>query len=960
MKLFFTVIVCLLCINCYSQQLFIGTYREGGPSNAGGLFMIDENGENYNVLFPLPVDKPGGRPSAGLMLHSNGKVYGTTLRGGENNSGILFEFDQTNSGIIALASFGTNDESYDTPVELPDGKLLGANSECDANQFGYLYTYDITTGLYQIVFRFGNGNGAFPASSPIIASNGLLYGTTGSGGSEGLGTLYSYDLANNTVQVLHNFGSGTSADLRPSTGRLVQAGNGLLYGITGRDNSFGANNGGIVYSYDIANDIFTEQGQLDESVIGADAVGLTEASNGLMYSTTRSHPTTNGSVFSFNPSTNVLTKITDLTTTTSDIRKSFIVGSDGKLYNHAFGGAIFSFDPTSNQLDELKEINTDVSRGLGRIIETSPGQFFGVGRETSVGEGGLYSYNLPNDQLSIEAIFGETLIGNIPFRSTLKASDGFYYGTAREGGTADQGTIFKIDLSTGASELLHSFLGTDGRFPQGSLIQAADGLIYGTTNSGGVNNSGVLFSYDPVSNTFTKQFDFNAATSGNNPRPLTIGADGNLIGTTGDGGVLGHGVLFSFNIATNSYSKNVDFGLTGNDGRTSSPEAIIVAPNGKLYGTTQRGGTNNRGVIYEYDPILNDMNTLYSFASSEDGLEIASKLTIDNNIIYGNARSGGSNNAGTLFQYDLANSTFTKLHDFEFNNGSRPEGNLLLSNDRLIGVTNEGGLNFNGVVYSYDLASANYSVTENLNTNAGSGFYGGFASFCAQPFTSFNTSSFEICTNESIDILVNSDNTDTFVWKKDGQVLNEILSSSLTITSTRKSDTGTYEVELTNVCGTTQVQFDLSVIGPDLSASFDGSVVTLSASEGLPPYRYLSNGIDFQDDNVFSLPNGQYTFTVRDANGCEATTSEAIAVTSVSYRFNSLPFYPNPVKEVLNVRDLKESMIKVIDSKGIAVLQKEVIEVDEQFSLRFLKPGLYLLEIIHNEDQIRRYRLVKQ
>src|SRR5690349_19007040 len=106
------------------------------------------------------------------------------------------------------------------------------------------------------------------------------------------------------------------------------------------------------------------------------------------------------------------------------------------------------------------------------------------------------------------------LIGScIAFLSTLRAQE--FYSTASDGGTNGKGTISKF--VTGANTLTAAFTFDypDALTPQGSLMQASNGKLYGMTQSGGSNNVGVLFSFDPVTSTYTKLRDFINTSGGN-------------------------------------------------------------------------------------------------------------------------------------------------------------------------------------------------------------------------------------------------------------------------------------------------------------------------------------------------------------------------------------------------------------------------------------------------------------
>ena len=71
------------------------------------------------------------------------------------------------------------------------------------------------------------------------------------------------------------------------------------------------------------------------------------------------------------------------------------------------------------------------------------------------------------------------------------------------------GVLFQYDPATNIYiKKLEFYGGTSGTYPYGSLMQASDGKLYGTTNEGGVNNMGLLFQYDPATNTYTMNILF--------------------------------------------------------------------------------------------------------------------------------------------------------------------------------------------------------------------------------------------------------------------------------------------------------------------------------------------------------------------------------------------------------------------------------------------------------------------
>jgi uncharacterized repeat protein (TIGR03803 family) len=73
---------------------------------------------------------------------------------------------------------------------------------------------------------------------------------------------------------------------------------------------------------------------------------------------------------------------------------------------------------------------------------------------------------------------------------------GNLYGTTNGGGNADFGTVFKLDASE-KETILHSFSGSDGRFPDLGLVRDSKGDLYGTTQYGGAHGGGVVFKVTP-------------------------------------------------------------------------------------------------------------------------------------------------------------------------------------------------------------------------------------------------------------------------------------------------------------------------------------------------------------------------------------------------------------------------------------------------------------------------------
>ena len=127
--------------------------------------------------------------------------------------------------------------------------------------------------------------------------------------------------------------------------------------------------------------------------------------------------------------------------------------------------------------------------------------------------------------------------------------DGNFYGTTLQGGSKNEGTVFKITPS-GAITTLANFTGANGTNPEAGLTAGSDGNFYGTTYSGGTSNEGAVFQMTPTG-TLNALYSFSATDShginsdGTVPYAgLVEGSDGNLYGTAAYGGLTASGTVF--------------------------------------------------------------------------------------------------------------------------------------------------------------------------------------------------------------------------------------------------------------------------------------------------------------------------------------------------------------------------------------------------------------------------------
>ena len=300
--------------------------------------------------------------------------------------------------------------------------------------------------------------------------------------------------------------------------------------------------------------------------------------------------------------------------------------------------------------------------------------------------------------------------GIYPQASVIYQS-GILYGVTSSGGGGGYGTLFSYNVSTNTLAILHSFTYpplANGKQPQASVIYES-GILYGTTTAGGTSNKGILFKYDLSTSTLSNLHIFTGQpTDGSQPQNGVIYESGILYGTTFNGGTNDEGTLFSYNLTSSTLTILYSFDGIGTDG--SYPEGGVIYQSGILYGTTSRGGgTDDKGTLFSYDLTSSTLTTLHSFTGSgTDGSYPKADVIYQSGILYGTTFNGGSSNFGTLFSYDLTSSTLTTLHSFTGigTDGKNPLASVIYQGGILYGTTANGGSSNLGTLFSYDLTSS--------------------------------------------------------------------------------------------------------------------------------------------------------------------------------------------------------------------------------------------------------------
>jgi uncharacterized repeat protein (TIGR03803 family) len=237
---------------------FYGTTEDGGAhcsaeGTACGTFFKMTPAGVETILYSFgATSADGNTPQAGLIEGTDGNFYGTTTLGGAHGGGTVFKLTLAGAETV-LYSFGaTSTDAFEPRAGLilgSDGNFYGTTYAGGAHQQSGTVFKITPTGVETVLYSFGatSTDAALPVASLIQSADGNFYGTTSSGGTNGVvalaaGTVFKVTPAG-VETVLHSFGT-SSTDGAEAEGALIQDADGNLYGTTFLG---GANSEGTVF-----------------------------------------------------------------------------------------------------------------------------------------------------------------------------------------------------------------------------------------------------------------------------------------------------------------------------------------------------------------------------------------------------------------------------------------------------------------------------------------------------------------------------------------------------------------------------------------------------------------------------------------------------------------------------------------------------------------------------------------
>ena len=410
---------------------------------------------SFALLVPFASHAGIAFPNGSLLGLPDGSFVGTTNGGGPEGIGAAFRITRF-SELTVIGQYASGAAENPTSGFIDDGagKLWGTSQFGGANDLGTIYRCDPATGAIAVQFSFAGGNGRLPSGPLVMGAPGVFYGTTSRGGMVDAGTVFGFDSATGTLTTVVDFTglSGAAVGSEPEAGLFQDAG-GVLWGTTSRGGALGQ---GTVFKIDAG-----------------------------VFTSVASFTGTNGAALGSAP------------------RGELIDDGAGALLGTASSGG---------------------ANGLGTIFRVN---------KTTGAVTALHSFSGTD--------------GAVPLGRLVSDGAGFFWGTTSEGGASNLGTVFKINAA-GALTKVVDFTGQTGAFrgayPRGGMTADASGSLWGTCRQGGREDDGTIWRVTPSTGAFTFILESEAApqapvaavatpskteTIGNAGDPLT------LRGVTSDG-----------------------------------------------------------------------------------------------------------------------------------------------------------------------------------------------------------------------------------------------------------------------------------------------------------------------------------------------------------------------------------------------------------------------------------------
>jgi uncharacterized repeat protein (TIGR03803 family) len=338
------------------------------------------------------------------------------------------------------------------------------------------------------------------------------------------------------------------------------------------------------------------------------------------------------------------------------------IGAGPFFDGSVFAGSVFELPAGSNTISTLASFNGDNGFApQSSLIIDRDGNLFGTtpqgGDDTF--DGTVFRVDGVTHELTDLLQTGRTTQTAAPAGSPLFDAEGNLVIAATRGGPIANGSVFKVAAGTNAVSTLATFNGTNGLAPGGGLIADAQGNLFGTTSQGGpafsaltrTPGAGTVYEITATTHTLVTLANFAGDGGGFNPvGDLVLDKSGDLFGVTQFGGGSDKGTIFEVVAGSGKVTTLASFdGTHGSEPRAG----LFRDPQGNLFGTTPAGGTNDLGTVFELRAGADALTTLVNFDKTTGPAPLGSLISDGHGNLFGTTELGGSAGEGSIFELTL-------------------------------------------------------------------------------------------------------------------------------------------------------------------------------------------------------------------------------------------------------------------------------------------------------------------
>jgi len=471
----------------------------------------------------------------------------------------------------------------------------------------------------------------------LLQAQPYLFGTNPSGN----GKIIRYDVSGNTLDMVSTF---ENDGLHPKQfSPLTRIAAGIFYGITASGGRYG---NGVLFKLDSVSEKYTIVHDFgnEPSMYPADQPVL--ADDGTLYGVAfRTDSARTSLIYSFDPSNGAFNIEVEIQPFGVYTRERLARGDDGKLYGTASlqpgnydHSRVFSFDPSNKSFQVYSNPdNPDGNYSIKNLVPGPYGKLYGNTASAYFPYGAILSFDPATKKAEVlkrlTAGDGERALMLTVYKDKL-------FGTTDEGGANGSGLIFSYDIISGDYNMIAS-LPVDNNYPfhdfATQIIINSDGIIHGMNSSG-------VFALDPVSRVYSQQV------------MSTQPVEGTSSFVVNDSGVI------AIKAGTDQYQLikrlNSPNGL--------KPQVTLYkAASGLLYGATTQGGLNNWGGLFSFNPMTSKLEMLHAFnrrifdaygpiVEMANG-DVYFLVEYSEELYFGD---------GSLIRYRKSDKTMERVHDF--------------------------------------------------------------------------------------------------------------------------------------------------------------------------------------------------------------------------------------------------------------------------------------------------------